>query len=229
MTPTPVYPPTTLFPCNNASPAYLPPTVLSHMDSDPRRRSFKAVRVLCDGCERASAVSYCTECNECACNTCVEQLHVRGRRQSKRSAARTCKGRAMKDLQKTVGVLALCMVCRTRPAYRYSNAEVYALCQECRHAYSKPAAASAEDIVKRAIAEELSRTSSKSSSGSSSSTTTSGASSSGGSRRRHKHSSSSHHATHSHHKSRRERKTGEDDSTGDDITDTAFSRESSTE
>lgn len=86
------------------------------MESDSRCRSVKVVRVLCDGCERASAVAYCTACNESACTTCAEQLHVRGRRTSKRSSARTCNGRSMKDLQKAVGVLALCTECRSRPA-----------------------------------------------------------------------------------------------------------------
>lgn len=96
---------------------HLQPDAITAMDSDARRRSVKVVRVLCDGCERASAVSYCSECSETACNTCVEQLHVRGRRQSKRAPARSCKGRTLKDLQKAVGVLALCKMCRTRPAY----------------------------------------------------------------------------------------------------------------
>lgn len=87
------------------------------MESGSRRRSLKVVRVLCDGCERASAVSYCTACNESACPVCAEQLHLRARRASKRSPTRTCNGRSMKDLQKAVGVLALCTECRSRPAY----------------------------------------------------------------------------------------------------------------
>lgn len=88
------------------------------MESDSRsRRGVKVVRVLCDGCERASAVAYCTECNETACQSCKEHLHVGGRRSSKRGAQRNCKGRSMKDLHKAVGVLALCTLCKSRPAY----------------------------------------------------------------------------------------------------------------
>lgn len=89
---------------------------ISSMESDSRRRSVKVVRVLCDGCERASAVAYCTACNESACSACAEQLHARARKTSKRPSSRTCNGRSMKDLQKSVGVLALCTECRSRPA-----------------------------------------------------------------------------------------------------------------
>lgn len=89
----------------------------SSMEINSGRRSVKVVRVLCDGCERASASVYCTECNESACHSCAEQLHVRGRRVERRQKSRTCQGRAMKDLQKTVGVLALCTSCRVRPAH----------------------------------------------------------------------------------------------------------------
>ena len=89
----------------------------SSMEANSGRRSVKVVRVLCDGCERASASVYCTECNESACHSCAEQLHVRGRRVERRQKSRTCQGRAMKDLQKTVGVLALCTSCRVRPVH----------------------------------------------------------------------------------------------------------------
>lgn len=98
---------------------------------------------------------------------------------------------------------------------RYSNGEVYGVCDQCRRSYKSDAAAGAHDVVKRAIADEIKRSTGRTSSSSSSSVASG--------RRRQKYV---HH--HSSHKKHRDRHLMEEDSTGDDMTK-AFSRESSAE
>ena len=81
-----------------------------------KRRAVQVVRVLCDGCEKTCATAYCSACSEAACAGCVDQLHVKGRRGVSKKV-RTCKGNSIRDLGRSVAVIAMCKSCRSRPAY----------------------------------------------------------------------------------------------------------------